>query len=156
MPAFINARSLLMSSPLPLRPVLDLDMLSGVLDGRVAFTRASTAWAFNSSGVLTSYTTDTPRFDYGLASTTLNGLLIEESRTNSLRNNSGTGGVVGTPGTLPTNWTVVAGGGLTTNGVAIGTEYGNPYTDVQSDGTTNNSSVPKANQYTNVLPVTMF
>jgi hypothetical protein len=139
MPAFLNARSLLVSTAPARVPVLDLNFLSGTLYGRLTFTRASSAWAFNSSGVLASHATDVPRFDYDLAGTTPKGLLVEEARTNSLRNNSGTGAAAGTPGTLPTNWTVVAAGGLTTNVVAVGTENGIPYTDIQIVGTTNST-----------------
>lgn len=122
-----------------LRAALDFNLLSGSLDSRATFTRASAGWAFNSSGVLTSYATDVPRFDYDLASTTPKGLLVEEARTNSLRNNSNTGTVVGTPGTLPTNWNVIAAANLTTNVVAFGTENGIPYTDIQIVGTTNST-----------------
>jgi hypothetical protein len=70
------------------RPALDLNFLSGSLDSRVTFTRASTARAYNSSGVLTSYTTDTPRFDYDPVTLAPKGLLIEEARTNLFLNSA--------------------------------------------------------------------
>lgn len=59
------------------------DFMQGVLAADIAFTRASSAWYFNSSGNLTIATSNVPRFDYGSpGSTTLQGLLMEESRIN--------------------------------------------------------------------------
>ena len=102
--------------PLP-TPVLDLNYVSTMaLSGTETFTRASSAWAFNSAGALTSFATNAPRFDYDKDTLAPKGLLIEEARTNSLRNNSNTGAGVGT---LPTNWSVIAAGVLTTNVIAI-------------------------------------
>jgi hypothetical protein len=62
-------------------------------------------------------------------------LLIEEQRTNSIRNNTMVGAVAGMPGTLPTNWTqsVI---GLTRTVVGTGTENGITYVDIRIAGTT--------------------
>jgi hypothetical protein len=64
------------------------------------------------------------------------GLLIEEARTNSIRNNTMQGAVVGTPGTIPTNW-IVSGSinGLTREVVSVGIEGGISYVDVRWSGT---------------------
>lgn len=67
-------------------PALDLDFTSGTLDSRITFTRASSATYVNSSGAITTATTNTPRFDYDPVTLEAKGLLIEEQRTNLLLN----------------------------------------------------------------------
>jgi hypothetical protein len=62
------------------------------------------------------------------------GLQTVPTRTNSLRNNSMVGAVAGTPGTLPTNWTLTASG-LTRTIVGTGVENGLPYIDIRIAGT---------------------
>ena len=63
--------------------VFILDFMNGTLPAPVTFTRASNAWYFNSSGNLAQASTNVARFDYGTpGSATLQGLYIEESRTN--------------------------------------------------------------------------
>jgi hypothetical protein len=63
------------------------------------------------------------------------GFLIEEQRTNSIRNNTMVGAVAGTPGTLPTNWfTFTALTGLTLT-LSVGTENGINYLGVRLSGT---------------------
>jgi hypothetical protein len=101
----------------------------------ITFTRASTATFFDSAGVLTSAATNAPRFDYNPVTLVAQGLLIEESRTNSIRNNTMVGAVAGTPGTLPTNWGVGTTFGLTREIVGTGTESGITYIDVRLSGT---------------------
>lgn len=70
------------------------------------------------------------------------GILIEESRTNLITNNSNTGAVVGSPGTLPTGWSDWAVGQSGANTLAVvgkGTESGIDYVDLQWSGTATGS-----------------
>jgi hypothetical protein len=67
---------------------VNMDFTLGTLDSRITFTRASAANYFNSSGALTSATTNTPRFDYDPVTLAPKGLLLEESRTNVLLNSA--------------------------------------------------------------------
>ena len=65
---------------------------------------------------------------------TSKGHLHEEARTNSIRNNTMQGGVPGTPGTLPTNWTMGTVAGVTQS-IAFGTQSGMPYIAYTVSGT---------------------
>ena len=67
-------------------PALNLDFTSGTLDPRINFTRTSNATYFDSAGVLTTASTNEPRFDYNPVTLQPNGLLIEEGRINLLLN----------------------------------------------------------------------
>ena len=127
-----------LSSNFPtIRPSLLLDFAkSRTVDPRITFTRASTATYFDEDGVLQTAAVDRPRIDFNPSTLVCNGLLIEESRTNSLRNSTMQGAVAGTPGTLPTNWSVSAGGsGITRELVGTGTENGITYVDFRFSGT---------------------
>ena len=108
----------------------------------ITFPRASTATFFNSAGVLTSAAIDAPRLDYNPSTLAAQGLLIEEARTNSIRNNTMVGAAAGTPGTLPTNWQVFTNvTGLTRQIVGTGTENGITYIEVKLSGTPSGSGV---------------
>lgn len=85
----------------------------------------------------TSTINSAPRFDHNPTTGESLGLLVEEQRTNSIRNNTMQGAVAGTPGTLPTNWSISNTAGLTTNVVGVGTQAGVTYIDVQVVGTSN-------------------
>jgi len=102
----------------------------------ITFTRASTGTYTDNAGVLQTAAVDAPRFDYVPTTLAPLGFLVEEARTNGIRNNTMVGAVAGTPGTLPTNWTI--GGtttGLTISVVGTGTANGITYIDIRFNGT---------------------
>jgi hypothetical protein len=109
-----------------------MPLVSQAFGDIITFTRASTATYFNSAGTLQSAATDAPRLDYDPSTLAAQGLLIEESRTNSIRNNTMQGAVAGSPGTAPTNWAVTSTGGVFTRTiVGAGTENGVAYFEVR-------------------------
>jgi hypothetical protein len=116
---------------------------SAVAANFITTVRASTGYANDTLGNWTSFANNVARI-------TNKGLLVEEARTNSIRNNSGTGAVVGTPGTLPTNWSVLNSIGLTTNVIGTGTENGIDYVDLQVTGNTNGAVAYRIGFETNV------
>jgi hypothetical protein len=65
------------------------------------------------------------------------GVLVEEQRTNFVRNNSMVGAVAGSPGTNPTNWggTTSLSNGIQRSVVGVGVEFGLPYIDIRLLGT---------------------
>ena len=84
------------------------------------------------------YTTDrlnVPRLNYDSVGG-CPSLLLEPLRTNSIRNSTMQGAVVGTPGTLPTNWAQGGGGGALTTRTIVGTgiENGLTYIDIRYQG----------------------
>ena len=113
----------------PAGPIVDLSFMTpGVLDPRLAYTRASTATYFDNGGVMRVAANDQPRWNYDQG--VLRGVLIETSRANSIRNSMMTGAVAGTPGTDPTGWSVGVGAtGLVKQIVGTGTENGITYID---------------------------
>ncbi len=114
-------------------PTLDMDFTSsqyvGATPTNLTVTRASTAYADDLNGVWTSFSSSVARI-------TNKGLLVEEARTNSIRNNSMQGAVAGTPGTFPTNWGAgTNGSGAAWSVVGTGTESGIDYVDLRLSGT---------------------
>lgn len=106
--------------------------LTGQMPAGVTFARASTGTYYDSAGVLRTASSGTARFDWGPnpgASSTVN----------LVPNSSASGAVIGTPGTMPTDWAIFAGD-LSTAVVGLGTENGLPYVDVRFFGTTAGTS----------------
>ena len=86
----------------------------------------------------TSTINSAPRFDHNPTTGESLGLLVEESRTNSIRNNTMVGAVAGTPGTNPNLWLYAStqSNGLTVSIVGTGVENGINYIDYRFNGTT--------------------
>lgn len=88
-------------------PKLALDFTTGVLDPRVAVTRAlNTATTVNSSGYIAGVNADTARFNYDPITLACKGLLSEDARTNIILQSEDFG----------TTWTL-SGVSLSTNNV---------------------------------------
>ncbi|MBV9234961.1 MAG: hypothetical protein JOZ94_03930, partial [Xanthobacteraceae bacterium] len=120
---------------------IDMNFKDGLYYGatasQLAASRASTAYADDLVG-------NWYQFASTVARITNKGLLCEESRANTIRNNSCQGAVVGTPGTLPTNWQVVAHT-ITSSIVGVGNENGIDYVDIRLNG--NTASIDHINIY---------
>ena len=85
----------------------------------------------------TSTINSAPRFDHNPTTGESLGLLVEEARTNSIRNNTMVGAAAGTPGTLPTNWQIGGGGqGTLSRTISLGESAGISYIDFRFFGTT--------------------
>lgn len=98
--------------------------LGNTIDGGFTFARASVAYMDDLSGNYFLVPSGVPRISN-------KGFLNEQSRTNSIRNNSMQGAVIGTPGTIPTNWiTGTLSGTVTLAVAALGTENGIDYVDI--------------------------
>lgn len=140
------ARSVAQTRPTFSRDFAGLKTLDHGAGPAITFTRGSNATFFNAAGTLTTATTNEPRFDHDPATGASRGLLIEEARTNSIRNSQAGGstdGVIGSGGALPLNWALA--GTPSANGVATeitgsGTENGLSYIDVKFSGTPTSSS----------------
>lgn len=113
-------------------------------------------YVYNPAAAPTSIAYYGPRFDYNPTTLAANGLLIEEQRTNGIRNNTGVGTVTGTPGTTPTNWSVSpSGGGVTREVVGTGLENGVAYVDIKYSGTpTASAALSIAFEAANVIAAT--
>lgn len=122
-------------------PYIDFDFTTGLYWsqglGAAAFAsasgitsqRSSTALARNLAGQYASFATHAPRI-------TDRGLRVEQASTNEIRNNTMVGAVLGEPGTLPTNWSSSAPGGVTREVVAVTSDpaLGLTYIDVRFHG----------------------
>ena len=110
------------------------DGVTGILLWGAQLEQASTVGEYIPT---TSTINSAPRFDHNPTTGESLGLLVEEARTNSIRNNTMVGAVAGTPGTLPTNWTIGgAGVGTLSRTISVGEQSGISYVDIRYSGTT--------------------
>lgn len=65
-----------------IKPTLDLNFLTGILDSRLVLTRASIGLYVGSNGLVQSASSGSPRFNYDPTSLASLGFLSEEARTN--------------------------------------------------------------------------
>lgn len=126
-----------------IQPQITLLWNSGVaidITIRVGMPQMQLGTAINSTIATSGSAYYGPRFDYDPATLQPRGLLLEETRTNSVRNNTMQGAVTGTPGTLPTNWGQAGTiGTLTRQVVAVGVQNGISYIDLRLSGTTSST-----------------
>lgn len=114
-----------------------------------AFARNTVATYFDNTGTMQISPANTVRLDYDPTSHVFKGALIEEARTNYIRNSNIIGSVAGSPGTSPTGWGLnLTGGGATatTTIVGNGTINGMRYIDVRSQG-----NMPATSGYVNIV-----
>ncbi len=115
-----------------INPTMLLDFRnSKVLDPRITFTRASTATYVDHTGVWREVANNQPRFYFDSVSGASLGFIVEEQRSNSIRNPRGEGGT-----SSPTHWSVFASNGLTTTIQGRGIQDGRDYVDLRISGTT--------------------
>lgn len=133
----------------------------------ITFTRAdcnptgACATYFDAAGALQTAATNVARIGYDPVTHVSRGLLIEEARTNSIRNSTMVGAVVGTPGTAPTNWGLIDGMAAPVSGISaaisgVGTETGINYIDIHYTGTASASASLFARaEASNQIPATV-
>jgi hypothetical protein len=126
-----------------LQPTLDLDFSLGTLPPGLTMTRGGSAGCFDASGNWVVLGANLPRFDYNPVTLGCRGILLEESRTNSMRNAvmaGATNGVIGSGGALPTNCVLESQGTLVAQVMGSGVASGLEYVDIRLSGTTSTTS----------------
>lgn len=117
------------------------------------FTRNSSATYFDSSGVLQTAAANTPRLDYEASGTGVPlGVLIEEARTNAIRNPRAEGAVAGTPGTPPTYWNYGSNYGITITNNGVVTVNNIPCLQLNFSGTATSSAYLGISFDSNITP----
>ncbi len=134
---FLSASATDLNYP-EIRPSLDLNFArTKTLDPRITFTRSSGGSYVGADGLIKYAGVNEARFDHDPVTGESLGLLIEEQRTNSIRNNTMVGAVAGTPGTTPTYWGVTnTANGLSRQIVETGVAGGITYIRIRISGTT--------------------
>jgi hypothetical protein len=132
----MGARSQAEGSGWPIPGALpDLDFANNRWFGVSSFAAALSVTRTSPSDYAEKLDGSWQSFAAGGARVTDKGLLVEESRVNSIANNSMQGAVSGSPGTMPTGWGS-NNGGLTRTIVGTGVQNGIDYIDIRLSGTT--------------------
>jgi hypothetical protein len=131
----------------PLGAAVYFDFTTGHQCGSVGVTttRASVGYIDDTAGNWTQVPANTLRRSD-------KGALIEEARTNSIRNNSMQGAAVS--GAIPTNWSPASGAlanGITRTVVGLGTENGIEYIDLRFAGTTSTAAGTSLSQESSIF-----
>ena len=116
-----------------IRPSLDLNFAKTKrLDPRITFTRASIGTYVGRDGLIKTAGVNEARFDHNPTTGESLGLLVEDARTNLVRNNTMVGAVAGSPGTPPTNgWVITNNATYASSIIGTGVENGINYIDIQ-------------------------
>ncbi len=114
------------------------DLTSFLTASGGTFTRASVGTYFDSSGTLQTAASGAPRFDYDPVTNAVKGILIEESRTNYIKN-SQLSELTLNQDTSTTSWGISKGSttGQTITVIGTGTQNGIPYVDLHYNIPTN-------------------
>ncbi|WP_026782965.1 phage head spike fiber domain-containing protein [Pleomorphomonas koreensis] len=118
-----------------LSPASGRSMLDGkpAADAALISRQGGAKYVIGKDGALVQIAANTLAYDY---SSGRRRLRFEGAATNSIRNSTMVGAGAGTPGSAPTNWSLVASAsGLTRSIVGVGSMLGKPYIDVRWRGT---------------------
>jgi hypothetical protein len=118
----------------------DLDVTRGTVKNRV-----------NRAGVLSEVASGVPATDF--AGGVLRGTTVEPSSRNEIRNNTMQGAVVGSPGTLPTNWDL-SSGTIVAEILQIGVLDGIEFIDIRYSGTASAGSIQQRFETSGVITAT--
>jgi hypothetical protein len=103
----------------------------------LTYTSAGGGYCWNAAGVLVGpLAANTPCFDHNPSTLAALGLRSEPQRTNALHSSGSFGASPGSPGVLPTGWSIAPLNGLVQTVAGTGAESGIPYVDINFAGTT--------------------
>ncbi|MBR0643978.1 phage head spike fiber domain-containing protein [Plastoroseomonas hellenica] len=106
------------------------------------FSRESTAWYFDGTGILREAQIGEARYLYAADGTRTDSVIIEPAAENAIRNPRAEGAAAGTPGTVPTGWSVALVSGLASEVVTVNGPHGLPWIGVRIFGTPTATATP--------------
>lgn len=124
-----------------IRDIYGSTAYAGRVEGIAPVQRLSGGTYIDRYGVLQTAGNNAPRFSHDPATLAQLGVRLEGAATNQIVNSACAGAVAGTPGTMPTSWSVFGtSNGIASQVVGSGVEDGIPYVDVRFFGTPTASS----------------